>query len=73
MHPAVHISPQENCSDNRTREYTIFKNTPGFSGVSVVKNPPANSRDTDSIPGPGRTHMAWGNQTCAPQLLSPCA
>ena len=24
---------------------------------SVVKNPPANAGDTDSIPGPGKSHM----------------
>ena len=27
---------------------------PGFPGGSVVKNPPANARDTGSIPGPRR-------------------
>ena len=26
-------------------------------GGAVVKNPPANAGDTDSIPGPGRSHM----------------
>ena len=29
----------------------------GFPGGSVDKNPPANSRDTGSIPGLGRFHM----------------
>ena len=33
----------------------------GFPGGAVVKNPPANAGDTGSIPGPGRSHMAWGN------------
>ena len=33
----------------------------GFPGSSVVKNLPANARDTDSIPGPGRFHMPWSN------------
>ena len=28
-----------------------------FPGGAVVKNPPANARDTGSIPGPGRSHM----------------
>ena len=28
-----------------------------FSGKSVVKNPPANTGDTSSIPGLGRSHM----------------
>ena len=26
--------------------------------------------DTGSNPGPGRSHVPWGNQACAPQLLS---
>ena len=27
-----------------------------FPGGAVVKNPPANARDTGSSPGPGRSH-----------------
>ena len=27
----------------------------GFPGGSVVKNPPADARDTDSLPGSGRS------------------
>ena len=36
----------------------LFK-TPklGYSGVSVVKNPPANTGDVDSVPDPTRSHM----------------
>ena len=33
----------------------------GFTGGPMVKNPPCNARDTDSIPGPGRSHMPWSN------------
>ena len=33
----------------------------GFPGSSVVNNPPANTGDTDSIPGLGRSHMLWSN------------
>ena len=44
----------------------------GFPGGSVVKHPPANARDTASIPGPGRPHKLQSNQDCAPQLLSLC-
>ena len=33
----------------------------GFPGGAVVKNPPANARDTGSIPGPGRSHMPQSN------------
>ena len=38
----------------------------GFPGGSVVKNPPANSGDTGSIPGLGRSHIAMVQS-------SPCA
>ena len=33
----------------------------GFSGGAVVKNQPANARDTGSSPGPGRSHMPQSN------------
>ena len=32
-----------------------------FPGGPVVKNPPANAGEVDSIPGPGRFHMPCGN------------
>ena len=32
--------------------------SPGGPGV---KNPPANAQDTDSIPGPERSHMPQSN------------
>ena len=32
-----------------------------FPGGAVVKNPPANSEDIGSSPGPGRSHMPWSN------------
>ena len=32
-----------------------------FPGGSVVKNLPANARDTGSIPGLGRFCMPWSN------------
>ena len=32
-----------------------------FPGGAVVKNPPANSGDTGSSPGPGRSRMPWSN------------
>ena len=44
-----------------------------FPGGSVVKNHPASSGDTGSIPDPGRSHMPQSNETCAPQLLSLCS
>ena len=33
----------------------------GFPGGTVVKNLPANARDTGSSPGPGRSHMPRSN------------
>ena len=40
-------------------------------GGPVVKNLPVNAGDTDSIPGPGRSHMPLGNQALVMQLLKP--
>ena len=37
-----------------------------FPGGSVDKNLPANAEDRSSIPGPGRFHMPWNNESlCA--------
>ena len=44
----------------------------GFPGGTVVKNLPANARDTGSIPGPGRSHMPWSNKAHAPHYWA-CA
>ena len=38
----------------------------GFPGGSVVKNPPWNTGDIGSLPGPGRSHMSQSNSACAP-------
>ena len=35
--------------------------TRDFPGGAVVKNPPANSGDTGSSPGPGRSHIPRSN------------
>ena len=32
-----------------------------FPGGLVVKNPPVNAGDADSIPGPGESHMLQGS------------
>ena len=46
--------------------YALKNHLPGFPGGSVVKNPPANSEDTGSIPDPE-------DSTChrTPQILKP--
>ena len=41
------------------------------SGGPVVQNPPAKAGDSGLIPSLGRSHMLWGNEAQAPQLLSP--
>ena len=38
-----------------------LKESLGFPGGTVVKNPPANAGDTGSSPGPGRSHMPQSN------------
>ena len=45
----------------------------GFPGDSVIKNLPANARDTGLIPDLGRSYMPWSNQACVPQLISLCS
>ena len=45
----------------RDHKFLLFKATQGFPGGAVIKNPPANAGDTDSSPGPGRSHMPWSN------------
>ena len=40
-------------SQNKTRK--------DFPGGAVVKNPPANTGDMGSIPGPGKSHMPQNN------------
>ena len=45
----------------------------GFPGSSMVKNPPANVRDTGSVLSLGRSHMLQSSQAHEPQLLSLCS
>ena len=47
----------EDCADEpcKRKEYKHFMSD--FSGGAVVKNPPANTGDTGSSPGPGRPHV----------------
>ena len=42
-------------SDTTERLNGTEQGKKGFSGSSVVKNPPASARDTGSIPGTGRS------------------
>ena len=51
----------------------VFFKCKGFPRGSVVKTTPASAGDTGLLPGLGRSHMPWSNETRAPQPLSPCA
>ena len=42
-------------------KYILKVNEEDFLGGLVVKNPPTNAEDMDSIPGLGRSHMLWSN------------
>ena len=42
-------------------DFTLKITGGDFPGGAVVKNPPANARDTGSSPGPGRSHMPQSN------------
>ena len=50
----------------KTGIFSVLKKMWGFPGGSVLKNPPANARDSGSIPNLERSHMPWNNyQACA--------
>ena len=53
------------------RIHNSLKDCGDFPGGPVVKNPPANAGDTDSIPGLGHFHMQQSNRAHSPQLRSP--
>ena len=65
--------------DEPQKHYTDQKNPDtkkvhmDFPGGAVVKNPPANTGDMGSSPGPGRSHMPWSNEARVSQLLSLCS
>ena len=68
---AVPISLQSHVKEqHRPSTSRIGKMVWDFPGGPVVKNPPANARDMDSIPGPGRFHRPLGSQARVLQLLS---
>ena len=45
----------------RYKTYIKNEQKEGFPGGAVVKNPPANARDTGLSPGLGRSHMPQSN------------
>ena len=60
----------------QTKQWKLVETERGeIQGVpdSVVKNLPANARDTGSIPGLGRSHTPHSNQVHVPQLFSLCS
>ena len=50
-------------TQNFPKLMTDIKTGPGGASLvgAVVENPPANAGDTDSSPGPGRSHMPRSN------------
>ena len=60
--------------ENLRKQFTLTiaskNNILGFPGGAVVESPPANTGDTGSSPGLGRSHMPWSNWAREPQLLS---
>ena len=44
-----------------TYMHIFFNSKQDFPGGAVVKNLPANARDTGSSPGPGRSHVPRSN------------
>ena len=42
------------CGQKQSTIWVLVTITRGFTGGSVIKNPPANAGDTGSIPGSGR-------------------
>ena len=55
------------------RFFSLSKTIKRFPGGTVVKNPPASTGDTDSIPDSGRPHMLWSNSPYAPQPSGLCS
>ncbi|XP_049555956.1 DNA helicase MCM8 isoform X4 [Orcinus orca] len=52
------------------KELNIQKMLGGFPGGAVVEGPPADAGDTDSCPGPGRSHMPRSGWAREPWPLS---
>ena len=59
--PAPPTAWKLQCWDAQTPQNHLYKKTESFPGGPVVNNPPANAKDTGSIPGLGRLHMPRGN------------
>lgn len=52
---------------NQQKNNILLKtNCKDFPNGPVIKNPPANAEDTDSIPGWGGFHMPQSNKARAP-------
>ena len=62
--------PNENDLFNVTQLLSIKNWDWDFPSGPVVWNLPANAGDTDSIFGPGGSHVLWGSYTCVLQLLT---
>ena len=61
------------CTHFLVNRHTYPRPGEGFPGGLVVRNPPANSGDAGSIPGPGRSHMPLCSEAHEPQPWSLCS
>ena len=53
--------PTRSCDDGLYLKTSVLKDTKGFPGGSVVKNPPAYAGDMRLILGLGRSHITQSN------------
>ena len=56
-----HYTTREIADILKISKSSVESHLQDFRGGAVVKNPPANAGDMDSIPGPGRSHMPLSN------------
>ena len=57
----IEIETETVCRISRSGCWRQEADAWGLLDGAVVKNPPANSGDTGSSPGPGRSHMPWSD------------
>ena len=76
---ALRVTPQPvkkgwgpGSNPNIAHSLAIWNLSKDFPGGPAIKNLPANAGDTDSIPGPGSSHVQQqGDRVREPQLLKP--
>ena len=65
------VAEESGATQHKTWQLTTTANMFwDFPGDPEVKNLPISAEDLGSIPGPGRSHLSWGNSASAAPLLS---